>query len=108
VDIKKSTDAAGFHPTSVFIRDPYFNLKAQQDSLYRLGCWVRDNGIAGSGPWQAVRSFLLRKPPELSNSESLKISDTEEFSDELTRIVSALNLSVLSVQGPPGTGKTTS
>src|SRR5207249_6560254 len=52
--------------------------------------------------------MLLRKPPELSNSESLKISGVEDFGDELTRVVSALNSSVLAVQGPPGSGKTTS
>src|SRR5437879_7855202 len=107
VDIEKVSDAAGFHPTSVFAKEPYRNAKAQRDSLYRLGCWVRDNGISAVGPWQAARSFLLRKPPELSNSERLKVGDTEEFSDELTRIVSAVSFSVLAVQGPPGSGKTT-
>jgi predicted RecB family nuclease len=108
IDIAKFGDAAGFHPTSIFVKEPYRNAKAQRDSLYRLGCWVRDNGISTAGPWQAARSFLLCKPPELSNSESLKVSGTEEFSDELTRVVSALFLSVLAVQGPPGSGKTTS
>jgi uncharacterized protein len=108
IDIKKDRNAEGFHPTSIFVKEPYRNAKAQQDSLYRLGCWVRDIGITGSGPWQAARSFLLRQPPELSNSESLRVSDTEDFGDELARIVSALNFSVLAVQGPPGSGKTTS
>jgi predicted RecB family nuclease len=108
IDIEKVSGAAGFHPTSIFVKEPYRNAKAQRDSLYRLGCWVRDNGINAVGRWQAVRSFLLRNPPELMNSENLKLSDTEEFSDELTRIVSALSFSVLAVQGPPGSGKTTS
>jgi len=108
IDIKKISDAVGFHPTSIFVKEPYRNPKAQQDSLYRLGCWVRDNGIAAAGPWRGVRDLLHRKPPELSNSESLKISGVEEFADELTRVVSALNSSVLAVQGPPGSGKTTS
>jgi len=108
IDIAKFSDAAGFHPTSIFVKEPYRNAKSQRDSLYRLGCWVRDNGISAAGHWQAARTFLLRKPPELSNSESLKVSGTEEFSDELTRIVLALFFSVLAVQGPPGSGKTTS
>jgi predicted RecB family nuclease len=108
IDIKKISDATGFHPTSIFVKEPYRNAKAQQDSLYRLGCWVRDNGIAADGPWRGVRDFLMRKPPGLSNSESLKISGVEDFGDELTRVVSALNFSVLAVQGPPGSGKTTS
>ncbi len=108
IDIKKANDVTGFHPTSIFVKEPYRNPKEQQDSLYRLGCWVRDNGVNAAGPWQAARSFLLRKPPELSNSESLNVSGTEEFSDELTRIASALTFSVLAVQGPPGSGKTTS
>ncbi len=107
IDIKKTTEAMGFHPTSVFVKEPYRKAKAQQDSLYRLGCWVRDNRISAAGPWRGVRNFLLRKPPELLNSHSLKIRDTEDFADELTRIVSALNFSVLAVQGPPGSGKTT-
>jgi predicted RecB family nuclease len=108
IDIKKDGRAESFHPSSIFVKEPYRNAKAQQDSLYRLGCWVRDNGIAVNGPWQAVRNFLLREPPKLSNSESLKVSDTEDFADELARIVSALDFSVLAVQGPPGSGKTTS
>jgi len=108
IDIKKVSDAEGFHPTSIFVKEPYRNPKAQQDSLYRLGCWVRDNGIAAVGPWRSVRDFLLRNPPELSDSESLKSSGVEDFGDELTRVVSELNFSVLAVQGPPGSGKTTS
>ncbi len=105
IDIENT---AGFHPTSIFVKEPYRNAKAQQDSLYRLGRWVTENGISAVGPWQAARSFLLRKPPELTNSESLKVSDTEEFSDELARVVAALKPSVLAVQGPPGSGKTRS
>jgi predicted RecB family nuclease len=107
IDIKKDGPAEGFHPSSIFVKEPYRNARAQQDSLYRLGCWVRDNGITVNGLWQAVRNFLLHKPPELSNSESFKVSDTEDFADELARIVSALHFSVLAVQGPPGSGKTT-
>jgi len=108
IDIKKISEATGFHPTSIFVKEPYRNAKAQQDSLYRLGCWVRDNGMSADGPWRGVRDFLMRKPPGLSNSESLQISGVEDFGDELTRVVSALNFSVLAVQGPPGSGKTTS
>jgi predicted RecB family nuclease len=108
IDIEKSGEAEDFHPTSIFLKEPYRNPKEQQGSLYRLGCWVRDHGIAAAGPWQAARSFLLRKPPELLDSESLSVRDTEEFSDELTRIVTALSSSILAVQGPPGSGKTTS
>lgn len=108
IDIKKDGAAEGFHPTSIFVKEPYRKAQAQQDSLYRLGCWVKDNGMTASGPWQSVRRFLLREPPRLSGSESLNVSDTEEFGDELARIVSALDFSVLAVQGPPGSGKTTS
>jgi uncharacterized protein len=108
IDIKKAANASGLHPTSIFIKEPYRKAKAQQDSLYRLGSWVRDNGIVGGGPWQSVRRFLFREPPELSSSERLKVSTTEEFSDELARIVAALHFSVLAVQGPPGSGKTRS
>jgi len=108
IDIQHTGEALGFHPTSIFVKEPYRNPKEQQGSLYRLGCWVRDHGIDALGPWRAARSFLLRKPPELSDSETLRVSDTEEFSDELARIVGALRCSTLAVQGPPGSGKTTS
>jgi predicted RecB family nuclease len=108
IDIKRGGDDGGFHPTSIFVKEPYRNPKAQQDSLYRLGCWVRDNGLSTNGPWQSATNFLFRKPPRLLDRESLTVSDTEEFSDELTRIVGALDSSVLAVQGPPGSGKTTS
>jgi predicted RecB family nuclease len=107
IDVKKAPDSFGFHPPSIFVKEPYRGADAQQDSLYRLSCWVRDNHIGAPGPWQSARSFLLRKPPELSNAEGLVVSETEEFSAELARIVSALNFSVLAVQGPPGSGKTT-
>lgn len=107
VDIKKANDAAATHPTSIFVKEPYRNPKAQQDSLYRLGCWVRDNGISGPGPWQGVRSYLCRRPPRLKSSEKLEISEFEDFAVELARLVSALDASVLPVQGPPGSGKTT-
>jgi predicted RecB family nuclease len=107
IDIKKVGDAVGFHPTAIFVREPYRKAAAQQESLYRLGCWVRDNGMDAGGAWRAARDLLLRKPPTLADSETLKVSDVEEFSDELTRIVAALSFSVLCVQGPPGSGKTT-
>lgn len=108
IDIKKTKEAEGFHPSSIFVKEPYRNPKVQQDSLFRLGSWVRDNGITKAGPWQGIRNYLRRKPPVLVGSESLSLSETEEFGDELARIVSALNRSVLAVQGPPGSGKTTS
>jgi uncharacterized protein len=107
VDIRNIGEAVGFHPNAIFIKEPYRRTKAQQDSLYRLGCWVRDNGIDAGGPWRAVRDLLMRMPPRLASTERLEVSATEEFSDELARIVAALRLSVLPVQGPPGSGKTT-
>jgi uncharacterized protein len=107
VDIKKTREAQGFHPTSIFVKEPYRNPKAQQSSLYRLGCWVRDNGITGRGPWNAVRNYLRRQPPALRDGETLSVSEIEDFGDELVRIVTALDCSVLPVQGPPGSGKTT-
>jgi predicted RecB family nuclease len=107
IDIKKSSEMIGVHPTSMFVKEPYRNPKAQQDSLYRLGCWVRDNGMETDGPWRGLRDYLCRMAPRLKNSEELKVSEFEEFGDELARIVSALDASVLAVQGPPGSGKTT-
>jgi predicted RecB family nuclease len=107
IDIKKSSEAIRVHPTSIFVKEPYRNPKAQQDSLYRLGCWVRDNGIETHGPRQGLRDYLCRRAPRLTKSEKLEVSEFEEFGDELARIVSAMDASVLAVQGPPGSGKTT-
>ena len=108
VEIEKAGDALGFHPTSIFVKEPYRNPKAQRDSLYRLGSWVRDNGIDAPGDWRAGRDLLLRRAPRLAKPETLELSNAEEFSASLSRIVTALDFSVLSVQGPPGSGKTRS
>src|ERR1700733_5269848 len=108
VEIEKAGDALGFHPTSIFVREPYRNPKAQRDSLYRLGSWVRDNGIDAPGDWRAGRDLLLRRAPRLAEPETLALSNAEDFSASLSRIVTALDFSLLSVQGPPGSGKTRS
>src|SRR5262249_46186781 len=63
IDIEKSSEAAGFHPTSIFVKEPYRNVKAQQDSLYRLGCWVRGKSMAAPRPRQSAPEFFFGRAP---------------------------------------------
>jgi len=75
-------------------------MKKQQESLYRLGCWVRDNGIATAGPWSGMRNYLRRTPPSLKKTETLSSQPLQRiFCDELTRIVAALDGSILACAG---------
>ncbi len=108
VDIEKSNASADVHPASIIARDIYRNQKAQQESLYRIGCWIRDHGVDAPGAYRAGRDLLLRKKPRLlTNPEDLRVSPVEEFADEACRIVRILDSTSLPIQGPPGVGKTT-
>jgi uncharacterized protein len=78
VDIQKTGDMADVHPTSVFVHT-YIKVKALEESLFRFGVWVADNGIDSPGKYRAARDLLLRL----------------ERMDH-----------VLPIQGPPGSGKT--
>jgi predicted RecB family nuclease len=87
LDIRKSVKAAEVHPTAVFVNSLGPNTDAMADSLFRLGAWVRDNGLDADGPYGAARDLLMRRPPRLRDGLPLPGS-------------------VLPVQGPPGAGKT--
>jgi len=108
VDIEKVAKWAGVHPSSVFARDTYRRSDAQKESLYRLGCWIRDHGVDSPGPYKAARDLLLRNPPRMVGpKDGLAISVAEGFENGVCRIVRVLDNSVLPIQGPPGSGKTT-
>jgi predicted RecB family nuclease len=107
IDIKQTRDAAGFRPTSIFVKEPYRKPAAQQGSLYRLGCWVRDHGMASPEALQAGYDLLTRHGPRLQGRATLQPGDVEEFPEEACRIIHALDRSCLAIQGPPGSGKTT-
>jgi alkanesulfonate monooxygenase SsuD/methylene tetrahydromethanopterin reductase-like flavin-dependent oxidoreductase (luciferase family) len=74
------------------------------DSLLRLGTYVADHGVSGSGEYQAARDLLLRLPPRLGN-EPLQVNG-ESASEAAVRVAAKLSSGVLPIQGPPGAGKT--
>jgi uncharacterized protein len=75
-------------------------------SLVRLAEWVRDNGIAGPGPFQAARDLLLRLPPRTSLAGRPLREGEEAALDAAIRLGTELNGGALAIQGPPGSGKT--
>jgi uncharacterized protein len=105
IDIKKTGKAASFHPTSIYKyeRVPTAELA---ESLFRIGEWIRANGITSAGRYQAARDLLQRTAPRLGNGETITIQPNESIEVAARRIVAALDNSVLPVQGPPGAGKT--
>ena len=103
VDIKKRRDTAQLHSPAVYAHDR-IPTNELVDSLLRIGDYVAENGIAGSGDYGAARGLLLRQPPRL---EGQPIRLTEETTLQAAlRISPLLRSTVLPVQGPPGAGKT--
>lgn len=102
VDIKKRGDTAGFHPEAIFEHGDV-DTKVMAESLMRIGEYVADHGIAGSGPFKAARDLLLRLPPDVASARLRE--DDEAIADAACRLVGRLN-GVLPIQGPPGAGKT--
>ena len=64
IDIKKTGKTAGIHSDSVFAF-VHYNSKEQAGALFRLGEYVADNGIEGTGPFLAGRALLLREAPRI-------------------------------------------
>lgn len=105
IDIKKAGKAAGFHPTSIY-KHEMIRTGELSESLFRIGDWIRANGIASAGRYQAARDLLQRTGPRLANGVSITVQPNESVETAARRIVVALDNSVLPVQGPPGAGKT--
>ena len=106
VDIKKTRKASDIHPSSVFVdtRGPKTDVLA--GSLFRLGEWVKDNGLAAEGGYRAACDLLLRRPPRLADGVGPLIRSGESTVAAAKRIGASLDHSVLAIQGPPGAGKT--
>ena len=103
VDIKKQGNTAQLHPPAVYAHD-HIPTGVLADSLLRIGDYVSENGITGTGDYGAARGLLLRQPPRL---EGQPIRLTEETTLQAAlRIAPLLRSTVLPVQGPPGAGKT--
>ena len=95
------------HPLALIPGAP-FRTEVMRDALGRLGDHVIARGLAGPGPYRAVRDLILRRPPRatLQPDGAPLVRDDETPLDAARRLVIALDDSVLAIQGPPGTGKT--
>lgn len=105
IDIKKAGKAVDLHPSSIY-KHEMVRTEELSESIFRIGEWVKVNGIASNGEYQAARGMLQRTGPQLSDGESITIQPNESVEAAGRRIVAALDGSVLPVQGPPGAGKT--
>jgi uncharacterized protein len=106
VDVKKTRKPSNFHPTSVFVdtRGPKSDVLA--GSLFRLGEWVKNNGLEADGSYRAACDLLLRRPPRVRDGAGPLIHSGETTIAAAKRIGLSLDHSVLAIQGPPGAGKT--
>jgi predicted RecB family nuclease len=94
------------HPAALI---PYQLVPSQvlRESLLRLGSWVAEHGIEGSGPFQAARDLLLRRLPRFRGTTLRQLThDGQPIVTVARRAVLSLEDSVLPIQGPPGSGKT--
>jgi uncharacterized protein len=106
VDVKKTRKTAELHPTAVYAWERPFNVKEHAEALFRIGEFVKGNGVDALGRYRAGRDLLLRKRPRLARGETLEPLPGEEVKNTACRIASALEDSVFAIQGPPGAGKT--
>lgn len=107
LDIKRSRNWEGRHPTAVVPRDIYTG-DEQAAALMRIGEWIADNGIESQATdYQAVRDHLLRRAPRVGQEvgASLTVRD-EGGSVAALRLAGQLGGTTLAIQGPPGSGKT--
>ncbi len=108
IDIKRAISSPVPHPAAL-IPQEIVDSEPMRNSLLRLGSWVADHGINGSGPFRAARDLLLRQFPRasLDNVETL-IDEHQQVTDGARQLVLSLSsqVSVLPIQGPPGSGKT--
>jgi predicted RecB family nuclease len=108
VDIKRAVSSPVPHPAALIPQD-IVDAEPMRNSLLRLGSWVADHGINGSGPFRAARDLLLQQAPRasLDNIEVL-IDEHQQVTDAARQLVLSLSsqVSVLPIQGPPGSGKT--
>ncbi|MGH9892519.1 MAG: hypothetical protein ACREA0_11140 [bacterium] len=85
------------------IPDDHVTTDAQEESLFRIGEWVADHGLAAPGPYQAARDLLRRVAPRARQLPGDALRGPRETALEAARKL-ALTLDDSSL--PPGTGKT--
>jgi predicted RecB family nuclease len=108
IDLKRGASSSVPHPTALVPYD-IVDSTVLRDSILRIGSWVADHGITGSGTFQSARELLLRaRPSVLLDTVGRLIGDDEQLTKGAKALVRSLALeaSVLPIQGPPGSGKT--
>ena len=103
VDIKKRGDSAHLHPEALFAFDD-IPTTVLADALLRIGGYVANYGLEGTGPYQAARDLLMRHGPRV-RGQPLRVEGETALAAAL-RLALALDGGVLPIQGPPGSGKT--
>jgi uncharacterized protein len=108
IDLKRGNSSSTPHPISLV---PLNIVKSNvlRENLLRIGSWVADHGISGSGAFQAARQLLLRKRPSvLRVINGMMIDEHGCLTDNARTLIGLLarEASVLPIQGPPGSGKT--
>ncbi len=78
----------------------------QINSLIRLGTYLADHSVDGTGSFQAARDILLRNSPRISGGTLESIAEGLTPVEAAIKLVLALDSSALPIQGPPGSGKT--
>jgi uncharacterized protein len=80
---------------------------AQREALRRLAKSVLAHGVAGNGPYRAVRDLLRAQPPRVFGvTPGDPLQGKHLDVERAWEIVRGLAESPLVVQGPPGSGKT--
>ncbi len=105
IDIEKMAKTSDVHATAAY-RHRVIGAVAQEESLIRLGEWVRDHDFAAEGPHRAALDLLLAEPPRLAGGAGLDARPGEDPVTHAQRIGLSLDHCVLPIQGPPGAGKT--
>lgn len=103
VDIKKRQDSAGLHPAAVFAHS-IVPSQVLADALVRIGEYVADKGIVGTGAYQGARDLLMVEAPKIGG-QPIK-QEHETTLQAAVRIAMAIEPGVFPIQGPPGAGKT--
>jgi uncharacterized protein len=106
VTLKRSRNSEWPHPLALIPTTP-IESRAQRSAMLRVADAVLVDGVAGDGPYRAVRDLLLRLPPRRRNGlgEPLPASG-EDVLVTARRLARELDHGTLPIQGPPGTGKT--
>jgi uncharacterized protein len=76
-----------------------------QESLIRLAEHVIEQGIEGTGQFQAARDALLNLTPRINDGLPIQ-GEMEEAFEAAKRVAPLINSGIFPIQGPPGTGKT--